>query len=383
MDFPVWDQPEDQDESSYPTYWQYNFYFDPRLDVIEQEALNEKSCRQVLKIQNKEENVELEDDCEDHISFAELNAKIANLDGKLEASKNDNQQPAEPGVGSSNLPEDLNKMEAIGDHVGSSNPPEDLNKKEAIGDHNSKDIETVKFQGGCRCSARLSNTILASLPQVRYQQQTPAGTTLKDKHVLEQETKGLKAVQNNDPSGGMKGQEVARTGTDRTVEEAWPRLLSFKGKEKIKPQKTKRGGDDYVFKTIEGTQQLAGAKRAGDFAGISATSHTYHFRKRSETSFRGPVIQGNNNQRGVQNVLVRSHGGTSQEPRNISGVPNVAAVSPMPSTLPPPHKVCLESMTVLQLRAFANQHKIYGVSVTRKAELQQLLRSKLPPVYWS
>ncbi|KAF3616096.1 hypothetical protein FXO38_34764 [Capsicum annuum] len=243
MDFPLWDQPEDQDESSYPTYWQYNFYFDPRL---------------------------------------------------------------EPGVGSSNLPEDLNKTEAIGDHVGSSNPPEDLNKKEAIGDHNSKDIETVKFQGGCRCSARLSNTILASLPQVRYQQQTPAGTTLKDKHVLEQETKGLKAVQNNDPSGGMKGQEVARTGTDRTVEEAWPRLLSFKGKEKIKPQKTKRGGDDYVYKTIEGTQQLAGAKRAGDFAGISATSRTYHFRKRSETSFRGPVIQGNNNQRGVQNVLVSS-----------------------------------------------------------------------------
>ncbi|KAJ8570464.1 hypothetical protein K7X08_037436 [Anisodus acutangulus] len=102
MDLSIWDPPENSDESSYlANSWQYNLYYDPRLDVIEEDALNEKSCVQVLKILIKKadsEIAELEDDilmlqrqlaCEDDMRFVELNKKIANLDSMLRALKNE------------------------------------------------------------------------------------------------------------------------------------------------------------------------------------------------------------------------------------------------------------------------------------------------------
>lgn len=56
----------------------------------------------------------------------------------------------------------------------------------------------------------------------------------------------------------------------------------------------------------------------------------------------------------------------------------------LPCHLLPQHLVKYESIiSLVQLVDLANQHNIYGVSITRKAELQQLLRSKLPPEYWS
>ncbi|KAJ8534197.1 hypothetical protein K7X08_007521 [Anisodus acutangulus] len=80
MDLSIWDPPENP-------------------DVIEEDALNEKSCVQVLNILIKKadsEIAELEDDilmlqrqlaCEDDMRFAELNKKIVNLDNMLRTLK--------------------------------------------------------------------------------------------------------------------------------------------------------------------------------------------------------------------------------------------------------------------------------------------------------
>ncbi|XP_016461584.1 uncharacterized protein LOC107784904 [Nicotiana tabacum] len=114
MDSSIWSPPENQDESCYPANcWQYNLYFDPWLDVIEQDALNEISCLQVLKIlitKAYSEIAELEDEilmlqsqlvcaCADKGSydmcFAVLHKKIDNLESLLRALKNENEQPAE------------------------------------------------------------------------------------------------------------------------------------------------------------------------------------------------------------------------------------------------------------------------------------------------
>ncbi|XP_006351400.2 uncharacterized protein [Solanum tuberosum] len=318
MDLSLWDPPENQvytDESSYPS-WEYNLYFDPRLDVIEADALNKKSCLQVLEIQaNKADSEigELEDDklmiqrqlaCEDNMGFAALN----NLESMLKPLKNENQQLA--------------------------------------------------------------------------------GTTLAERHAAQQATKeysskstvnGVKAVQINDPSG-MKGQEVVHAGTVRTIEGTRLRLLNSIRGDRSNPQRKLMGGGEYYGdNTIRGTQQhLAGAKRAGGFAGISATSQ-FHFRRRSETSFCVPVVQENNNQRNAQNMLVRSHDRTSQAPRNVH---NVEVVFPMRIT-PASCMACIDNMSLVQLKALANQLNIVGVSKTRKADLQQLLRSKLQAQDWS
>ncbi|MCD7448967.1 hypothetical protein HAX54_047792 [Datura stramonium] len=364
MDLSIWDPPENQvfrDESSYPADGlQYNLYFDPRLDVIEEDALNKKSCQQVLKILTNKADSEIVE-VEDDMCFAALNKKIVNPDSMLGALKNENEQPAKPDIGSSNLPEGLNKTEAIDNH-------------------NTKDIKTVEFKDGC--TAQVNNTVLASPVQVRNQQETPAETTLEERHASEQETKeygskstqkGVKAVQINYLSG-MKGQKVVHTDTDCTTE----------GKN------LKRGGDDYGDKIIKATQQqLAGAKRAGGFADISATSQ-FHLSKMSETSFRGPVIQENDDWRNVQNTLLKSHGRKSQDPRiihrssyNEPNADNVKIVSPMSSITPSPPIADINKMKLVQLKALANRHNIYGVSNKRKAYVQQLLRSKLQPKDWS
>ncbi|KAK4377957.1 hypothetical protein RND71_004253 [Anisodus tanguticus] len=124
MDLSIWDPPENPDESSYlANSWQYNLYYDPRLDVIEEDALNEKSCVQVLKILIKKadsEIAELEDDilmlqrqlaCKDDMHFVELNKKIVNLDSMLRALKNEKEQVIVPA-------RTLQKHRSV--HVGSS-----------------------------------------------------------------------------------------------------------------------------------------------------------------------------------------------------------------------------------------------------------------------
>ncbi|XP_019245130.1 PREDICTED: uncharacterized protein LOC109224996 isoform X4 [Nicotiana attenuata] len=312
MDSSIWGPPENQDESSYPANcWQYNLYFDPRLDVIEQDALNEESCLQVLKIlitKADSEIAELEDDilmlqsqlacaCADKKSsdmcFAVLHKKIDNLESLLRDLKNENEQPAE--------------------------------------------------------------------------------TTLEDRHASEQGAKEYSSKQT------QKG--VWPTKNDFTIEESLPHLLNSKRNDRSKPlNKLKRGGDGYGDNTIKKTQ-LAEAKRAAGFADISATSQS-HLRKRSK--FSGPVIQDQDNkdQRSVQNRLVKSHGRTSHDPPVINGSSSHdnsnADVSPVSSIRPSPCIEDIYNMTLVQLRAMANhQLNIYGVSNIRKADLQELLRSKL------
>ncbi|XP_019245128.1 PREDICTED: uncharacterized protein LOC109224996 isoform X2 [Nicotiana attenuata] len=371
MDSSIWGPPENQDESSYPANcWQYNLYFDPRLDVIEQDALNEESCLQVLKIlitKADSEIAELEDDilmlqsqlacaCADKKSsdmcFAVLHKKIDNLESLLRDLKNENEQPAETGIRSSNLPEEgLTKMEAIDNHT--------------------KDMNTVEFKDNY--TAQADNTVLASLVQVRNHQKAPAETTLEDRHASEQGAKEYSSKQT------QKG--VWPTKNDFTIEESLPHLLNSKRNDRSKPlNKLKRGGDGYGDNTIKKTQ-LAEAKRAAGFADISATSQS-HLRKRSK--FSGPVIQDQDNkdQRSVQNRLVKSHGRTSHDPPVINGSSSHdnsnADVSPVSSIRPSPCIEDIYNMTLVQLRAMANhQLNIYGVSNIRKADLQELLRSKL------
>ncbi|KAK4345971.1 hypothetical protein RND71_036147 [Anisodus tanguticus] len=266
------------------------------------------------------EIAELEDDilmlqrqlaCEDDMRFAELNKKIVNLDSMLRTLKNENEQPAEPGVQSSKLPE------------------EGPYEMEAIDNHNSKDIGTLKFKEGF--TAQANNTVLASLVQ-------PAGTTLEDRYVSEQEAKEysskptqkrVNAVQIHDkrtseqwvntnmasikaPCGIME-QEVVHTETDCTIEDTRPHLLNSERNYRSEPRKK--------------------LKREGD-------SDVLH---------------------------------------------NVEVAFPMPSSIPSPRIPDINKMSLVQLRALANQHNIYGVSIMPKEDLQQLLRSKLQaePITWA
>lgn len=51
MDLLIWSPPYLQDENSYPTNsLAFNFYFNQKLDIIEENALNEKCCLQVLEM---------------------------------------------------------------------------------------------------------------------------------------------------------------------------------------------------------------------------------------------------------------------------------------------------------------------------------------------
>uniref|UniRef100_A0A0V0GVT6 Putative ovule protein n=2 Tax=Solanum TaxID=4107 RepID=A0A0V0GVT6_SOLCH len=79
-------------------------------------------------------------------------------------------------------------------------------------------------------------------------------------------------------------------------------------------------------------------------------------------------------------MLVRSHDRTSQAPRNVH---NVEVVFPMRSITPASRMAYIDNMSLVQLKALANQLNIVGVSKTRKADLQQLLRSKLQAQDWS
>ncbi|XP_027768058.1 uncharacterized protein LOC107031927 [Solanum pennellii] len=215
-----------------------------------------------------------------------------------------------------------------------------------------------------------------------------AGTTLEEIHAAVQATKEhssksteneVTPVQNYDPSG-MKGKEVVHAGIVRTIGGTQPGLLNPMIGERSDPQRKLMGGGEYNGdNAIRGTQQqLAGAKRSGDFAGISSTSQL-HFRRRSETSLFAPLFQENNNLRNAQNMLVRSYDRTSQVPWNVH---NVEVVFPMASLTPSSRMACIDNMSLVQLKALASQLNIVGVSKTRKADLQQLLRTKLQAQDW-
>ncbi|XP_070055586.1 uncharacterized protein [Nicotiana tomentosiformis] len=109
MDLLIWSPPYLQDENSYPTNsLAFNFYFNQKLDIIEENALNEKCCLQVLEMliaKADAEIAELKDDivmlqsqlaCTDEkwsdMCFAALNKKIDHLDSLITTLKNKNVQ---------------------------------------------------------------------------------------------------------------------------------------------------------------------------------------------------------------------------------------------------------------------------------------------------
>nr|XP_016453576.1 PREDICTED: uncharacterized protein LOC107777919 [Nicotiana tabacum] len=109
MDLLIWSSPYCQDENSYRTNsLAFNFYFNQKLDIIEENALNEKCCLQVLEMliaKADAEIAELKDDivmlqsqlaCTDEkwsdICFAALNKKIDHLDSLITTLKHKNVQ---------------------------------------------------------------------------------------------------------------------------------------------------------------------------------------------------------------------------------------------------------------------------------------------------
>ena len=78
-------------------------------------------------------------------------------------------------------------------------------------------------------------------------------------------------------------------------------------------------------------------------------------------------------------MLVRSYDRTSQVPWNVH---NAEVVFPMASLTPSSRMACIDNMSLVQLKALASQLNIVGVSKTRKADLQQLLRTKLQAQDW-
>ncbi|KAK4377958.1 hypothetical protein RND71_004254 [Anisodus tanguticus] len=273
---------------------------------------------------------------------------------------------AEPGVQSSNLPE------------------EDLNKTEAINDHSSKDIKTVEFKDGC--TAQVNNTVLASLVQARNHQETPAGTTLEDRHVSEQEAKEysskptqkrVKHVQIHDkrtseqwvntnmasikaPCGIME-QEVVHTETDCTIEDTRPHLLNSERNCRSEPRKKlKRGGDSDVLHNVEVAFPMPSSIPSPRIPDIN---------KMSLDQLKALAIQ--HNKYGVS--IMRKE----DLQQLLRSKLRAEVALPMSFNTPSPRIPDINEMSLVQLKELANQHNIYGVSIMQKTDLQQLLRSKL------
>uniref|UniRef100_A0A3Q7IL71 Uncharacterized protein n=1 Tax=Solanum lycopersicum TaxID=4081 RepID=A0A3Q7IL71_SOLLC len=496
MDLSLWDPPENQDVSSYAR-WEYNLYFDPRLDVIEADALNKKSCLQVLEIQENKADSEIREvevdelmlqrqvAREDNTSLAASNKEIVNLESTLKTSQNENQLLAGTTLEERHAAEQATKVhsskstenevmavqnydpsgekgkevvlagttleerhaaeQATKVHSSKSTEnevmavqnydPSGMKGKEVVlagatleerhaaeqatKDHSSKSTEnevmavqnydpfgkevvlartTLEERHAAEQTTKEHSSESTENEVMAVQNYDPsgmkgkevvlAGTTLEERHAAEQATKEhssksteneVTAVQNYDPSG-MKGKEVMHAGTVRTIGGTQPSLWNSMIGERRDPQRKLMGGGEYngdnaITRT---QQQLAGAKRSGDFAGISSTSQL-HFRRRSETSLFAPLFHENNNLRNAQNMLVRSYDRTSQVPWNVH---NAEVVFPMASLTPSSRMACIDNMSLVQLKALASQLNIVGVSKTRKADLQQLLRTKLQAQDW-
>ncbi|VFQ86174.1 unnamed protein product [Cuscuta campestris] len=82
LDFSIWDCKYTQDERCSENTWPFDLYFSPRLDIIEENALNEKSCIEVLNILNAKGKAEIFK-CETNIE--KLKSDLALVDDKWDA----------------------------------------------------------------------------------------------------------------------------------------------------------------------------------------------------------------------------------------------------------------------------------------------------------
>ncbi|KAM3280756.1 hypothetical protein P3S67_027776 [Capsicum chacoense] len=181
MDLFIWDPSYSQDEYSFPANnLAQNSYFSQTLDIIEEDALNEKCCVQVLEIliaKADTEIAELEDDIVmlqsqlDHTDekwldkcVAALNEKIDHLSSSITALKNENVQAYGVHLQTNRKPSEK-IHEILGTPLIKFSSPQDkqpadstlgspklaadvLIKVEAADDYDLKDLETVEMNVG-------------------------------------------------------------------------------------------------------------------------------------------------------------------------------------------------------------------------------------------
>ncbi|MCD9646421.1 hypothetical protein HAX54_036231 [Datura stramonium] len=204
MDLFIWGPPYSQDENSCPANsLAQNFYFSQTLDIIEENALNEKCCLQVLEMliaKADTEIAELEDDIvmlQSQLSrtdekwldmcIAALNKKIDHLGSLITTLKNENVQASGVHLQTNREPSERNHdiseiplrnfsfpqdKQPANSTLGSSMlAAAVLIKVEATGDCNFKDIETVEMNGGFTAQANVM-VQTPSVVQERNHQET-------------------------------------------------------------------------------------------------------------------------------------------------------------------------------------------------------------------
>ncbi|KAH0694906.1 hypothetical protein KY285_022003 [Solanum tuberosum] len=180
MDLFIWGPPYFQDENSFPANsLAQNFYFSQKFDIIEEDALNEKCCVQVLEIliaKADTEIAELEDDIvmlQSQLSrtderwldmcIAALNKKIDRLGSLITALKIENVQASGVHLKTNKKPSERiheiletpprnfsspRDKQTANSTIGSSKLAASVRVKvEAADNHNLKDIETVETNG--------------------------------------------------------------------------------------------------------------------------------------------------------------------------------------------------------------------------------------------
>ncbi|XP_055802663.1 uncharacterized protein LOC129871716 isoform X2 [Solanum dulcamara] len=212
MDLFIWGPPYFQDENSFPgNSLAQNFYFSQKLDIIEEDALNEKCCVQVLEIliaKADTEIAELEDDIvmlqsqlartnENWLDMciAALNKKIDRLGSLITTLKNKNVQASGVHLQTNRKPSERiheiletslrnfssprGKQPADSTLGSSKLAAAVLIKVEAIDDHDLKVIETVETNG----SSTVQANVMVQTPfvvQERNHQETDEHSITKD-----------------------------------------------------------------------------------------------------------------------------------------------------------------------------------------------------------
>ncbi|XP_060184746.1 uncharacterized protein LOC132614339 isoform X2 [Lycium barbarum] len=225
MHLSIWDLPYTGDENSFPANnLAQNFYVNQKLDTIEEDAINEKCCLQVLEIliaKADTEIVELEDDIvmlQSQLAradekwldmcIADLNKKIDHLGSLITALKNENVQCSGVHLQTNRKPSErihekletplrnfsstLDKQPA-NSTLGSSKLAAAVRMKfEATDDHNLKDMETVEINGSFSVQANVTVQI-PSVVEERNHQETDEhtitkGSSAKESHASEKFT---------------------------------------------------------------------------------------------------------------------------------------------------------------------------------------------------
>ncbi|KAJ8565087.1 hypothetical protein K7X08_001547 [Anisodus acutangulus] len=211
MDLFLWDPPYSQDENSFSANsLAENLYFNQKLDVIEEDAINEKCCVLVLEMliaKADTEISELEDDIlmlqsqlgrADEkwldMCIAALNKKIDHLDGLITALKNENVQASGVHLQTNSKPSER-IHEILETPLRNFSSPRDKQpenstlgssklaaavfiKVEATDEHDLKDIETVEMNGDSAVQANVT-VQTPSVVQERNHQETDEYTITK------------------------------------------------------------------------------------------------------------------------------------------------------------------------------------------------------------